>query len=577
MKTRHALRAGEYLAIAEDAIRHDADGFFFLMGGESPANENRGTVTIVNVRGALSQFKGEGGDSYEALIERVGEAFSEYPKKVLLRISSPGGVVAGLNETVFKLQRMSKASKIPLIACIDELAASAAYAICCACTEILAPKTAVVGSVGVISTMVSVAKADRMAGVEFRIITSGKRKADGHLHMPISNEAVSAEERRNDELAQLFFELAGEARGLSPRKLQSLEAGISLGREAARIGLIDDVMSFDEVLGAVGASQVFLSPEHTPNEGNITDRRAKDVPLDTSVESALLTQYGTQESDPMPVKLDALIRTTEASIASETDPRKKSALQVKLGAFLQTRAEMDDDDGDKKDHKEPDGDEGDDDDDSAAAKHAARAAKLKAKAKATEHRAKASEHKSKAAELEEEAKKCEEEASGEEDDDEAYLRVRPTQAVVPHAGLTEGQAAAIEAQGAIASDALKRVEALERSAAARELTARIEEAKAQRRITPGEAKKLATKSATFVKDFLEMRPNALVTTNEEALFEPDVKTSAGDIPADVKALVEADVKMKRLDAEAAKKYREESYAAHRAANAGSLNGAAGVY
>jgi ClpP class serine protease len=576
MKTRHALRAGEYLAIAEDAIRHDADGFFFLMGGESPANENRGTVTIVNVRGALSQFKGEGGDSYEALIERVGEAFSEHPKKVLLRISSPGGVVAGLNETVFKLQRMSKASKIPLIACIDELAASAAYAICCACTEILAPKTAVVGSVGVISTMVSVAKADRMAGVEFRIITSGKRKADGHLHMPISNEAVSAEERRNDELAQLFFELAGEARGLSPRKLQSLEAGISLGREAARIGLIDDVMSFDEVLGAIGASQVFLSPEHVPNEGNATDRHAKDVPLDTSVESALLTQDGTQESDPMPVKLDALIRTTEASIASETDPRKKSALQVKLGAFLQTRAEMGDDDGDK-DKKKGDDDDDNDGDDSAASKHAARAAKLKAKAKATEHRAKAAEHKSKAAELEEEAKKCEEEASGEEDDDEAHIRIRPPVATVAHAGLTEGQAAAIKAQGAIASDALKRVEALERSAAARELTARIEEAKAQRRITPGEAKKLATKSATFVKDFLEMRPNALVTTNEEALFEPDVKTSAGDVPADVKALVEADIKMKRLDAESAKKYREESYAAHRAANAGSLNGAAGVY
>lgn len=279
----------------------------------------------------------------------------------------------------------------------------------------------------------------------------------------------------------------------------------------------------------------------------------------------------------MSVKLSALIRTTEASIASETDPKKLNKLRVKLGAFLQTRAEMDDDDGD--DDKNKDKDDDDDDGDSAASKHAARAAKLKAKAKATEHRAKAAEHKSKAAELEEEAKKCEEEASGEggDDDDEARLLVRPASAVVSHAGLTPGQAAAIAAQGDIAADALKRVEALERSASARELTARIEEAKAQRRITPGEAKKLATKSPDFVKDFLEMRPRALVSTTEEALFEPDVKTTAGDIPADVKALIESDIKSKGLDAEKAKTYREESYAAQRAANAGALNGARGVY
>ena len=587
MTTRHALRTGEYLAIASDAIHHDAGGFFFLLGGESPENEDRGDVTVVNVRGALCQFKGEGGDSYEALIERVGDAIASEPEKIVLRVSSPGGVVAGLNETVFKLQRMSKAAKIPLVACVDELAASAGYALCCACSEILAPPSAIIGSVGVISTMVSAAEADKKEGVDFRIITSGKRKADGHLHMPISKDAVSAEEARNEELAQMFFELAGEARGLSPKKLRSLEAAIYLGRDAERVGLIDDVMSFDRALFGLGAPEVSLSAEHAPNEGNATDRRAKDVPLDTPVDSALLPgstndeNRSTPELDPMSVKLSALIRTTEASIASETDPKKLNELRVKLGAFLQTRAEMDDDDGDDDKNKDKDDDDDDDDGDSAASKHAARAAKLKAKAKATEHRAKAAEHKSKAAELEEEAKKCEEEASGSEEDDdeeeEARLLVRPASAVVSHAGLTPGQAAAIAAQGDIAADALKRVEALERSASARELTARIEEAKAQRRITPGEAKKLATKSPDFVKDFLEMRPRALVSTTEEALFEPDVKTTAGDIPADVKALIESDIKSKGLDAEKAKTYREESYAAQRAANAGALNGARGVY
>jgi ClpP class serine protease len=580
---RHMLRTGEYLAIAEDAIRHDADGFFFLMGGESPENEERGAITIVNVRGALSQFRGDGGDSYEALVERIGEAFASEPEKVVLRISSPGGVVAGLNETVFKLQRMSKAAKIPLIACIDELAASAAYAICCACSEILAPKTAVVGSVGVISTMVSVAKADAKAGIEFRIITSGKRKADGHLHAPISKEAVSAEEARNEELAQLFFELAGKARGLSPKKLQSLEAGISLGREAARIGLIDDVMSFDDVLGALGASEVSLSAEHAPNDGNATERRAKEIAeLDNNSKAArmgpdvptgsieTLSENTHPEADPMSVKLDALIRTTEASIASETDSKKLAALRVKLGAFLATKAEMDDDEPPKK--KDDDDDEPDDD--SASAKHAKRAAKLKAKAKATELRGKAAELKGKAAQHEEEAKKCEEEAEGEEEDDEAHLRVRPVVASVP--GLSDAAAEILASQAATGTEALKRVAALEARAVERDRQATIAKLVNERRVTPGEAEKWKKKDSDFWAQVEEMRPRALVSTIEDALFEPDQKTSAGDIPADVKALVESDLKMQGLEGDRAKEYREKSYAAHRAAKSGGLNGA-GAY
>ena len=83
-----------------------------------------------------------------------------------------------------------------IVSIVDELAASAAYGVCCAARRVLAPPSAIVGSVGVISTMVSLADRDAREGVAFRIITSGKRKADGHLHMPISEDAVRAETRR---------------------------------------------------------------------------------------------------------------------------------------------------------------------------------------------------------------------------------------------------------------------------------------------------------------------------------------------------------------------------------------------
>ena len=76
---RHALRTGEYLAIDPGVIHHDADGFFILLGGDPPENERKGTVCIVHVRGALTQFKGEGGDSYEAIVERVQAGLNADP------------------------------------------------------------------------------------------------------------------------------------------------------------------------------------------------------------------------------------------------------------------------------------------------------------------------------------------------------------------------------------------------------------------------------------------------------------------------------------------------------------------
>jgi signal peptide peptidase SppA len=542
---RYALRAGEHLAISSDAIRRDADGFF-IVGEAVPENESRGSVIMVNVRGALLQFKSWGGDSYEAISERVAQAFAADPKPsaVVLRISSPGGAVAGLNECVLRLQRMSKAAKIPLIAYADELAASAAYALCCACSEVLAPPSGIVGSIGVISQMISIAKHDQQEGIEFRIITTGKRKADGHIHMPISDDAVRAETERNEEMGAQFFALAGKARKLPPAKLQSLQAAIYMASKARKLGLIDDVIGLDEALYGLDTSEVSAESPPAPNEGNITDRRATPTAKNATnakIVAKSLDNFAHPMSPhrntgvPMPVKLDALIKRTEAAISAETDPKKLRSLQASLAAFAATKAEMDDDDGD--DDKGGDDDEGDDE--SKSKKAAAAAHKAKKMAEAAKHKAKMAEHKQKAAEYEEAAKKCEEEASGGEEEgeeEEARLRSRPASAAVE----------ILSSQADTASQALARVEALEARAAERELKALIGQLQAERRVTPGEVKKWAKKDAAFWAQVAEMRPKALVNTDESVLELPDTRENA-DLSAAVMKQVELAVSSSGLD------------------------------
>ncbi len=561
---RYALKLGEPLAIKPSAIERDADGFFIVVGDSAPENEARGTVAVVHVRGALSQFKGEGGDSYEAIVERVGQALASDPKpsSVVLCISSPGGVVAGLNEAVFKIQRMGAAADVPLIAYMNELTASAAFALACACERRFTPPSGIIGSIGTISTMVSCHEADKADGLDFRIITSGARKADGHPHQPISDAAVAAESRRNAELASQFFALAGKALRKSPRALEKLEAGIFIGEEAQAAGLVNAIRTLDETIGALDRTDT-AAPKSAPNTGNITDRRAKELDK-TSARVSLSPQEGrTSNVRPgdVPMNLKALIAKTEASIATETDPGQLRVLQAKLGTF-QAKAEMDDDgddDGDKK--KKDDDDDGDDDgdDESKAAKAAKKEEKAKKAAEAAKHRAKAAEHRTKMEEAEEAAKKCE------EDDEEEEASKKSEES---KAALTPGAAAALASSAGQMPEMMARVAALEKDATERQRRAMVDEAKAGRKITPSEYKALIGKPISFVKDFLSMRPNAIVNVDESALEIPDVSAVAGDVPASVKSMVESAIVSLGLKGEKADQHREKQFATYRAGFAG---------
>jgi len=272
-------------------------------------------------------------------------------------------------------------------------------------------------------------------------------------------------------------------------------------------------------------------------------------------------------------KLSTLIQQTEAAIGAENDPKKLRNLQANLATFTATRAEMDGDDGDDGDDGEDgkdgkdgkDGEDGEDGDDAKSKKAAAAAVKAKKAAEAAKHRAKAADHKQKAAEAEEAAKAAE--ADDEEDEDEARLRV-----MHPSASLSDGAQAAIASQNEITSAILADLKALKAEATARTHSALIADAVATRRVTKHEATTLAKKPLAFVRDFLEMRPKAIVNVDEDALAIPD-GTPAADIPASVKALVEQGIVAMGLDptSAAATKYRDQSYADQR--NAASKGGA----
>jgi ClpP class serine protease len=400
------VKPGELLAMSQNALHQGPGAFFWLQCGGAIPSERRGDVAIVHVRDALEHHESPDSDSYESILKRVRLAMSgedaephdedeslafeaKPPSVVILCIDSPGGVVSGLNETVYALRRMSQETGVPLVAYVNELAASAAFALCCACSKVLCPPSAIVGSIGVISTMISQSERDKKDGFDVRLLTSGARKADGHIHAPITDAAVNAEMSRVEKLATTFFKIASKARKIPTDRIESFQAGIFLGSDAFRRGLVDEVLTLDDAVLALSRAD----NDGIEAGGNVTDRRASrsgnrnasHKALDATRCSALLdvAQVGPKGA-PM-LALQALIKKTKAAIAKEKDVAKVRSLTEALVAYsaaykaykktekhvehVKTEEGQDDDD-DEEDDDSDDKKKDDEDDDSEESEEA---------------------------------------------------------------------------------------------------------------------------------------------------------------------------------------------------------------
>ena len=563
-------------------------GFFWLFGPGVTPNERREDVAIVHVRGPLEHHDDSwGSDSYESILSRVGDAMSgadaaraytaqqhehgwrhqhedDYeplpdrertpPAAVLLCLDSPGGVVSGLNETVKALRKIARESKVKLVAYVNEMAASAAYALTCACSEVLAPPSAIIGSIGVISTMISQAAKDRADGFDVRLIMSGARKADGHPHVPITKDALAAERDRVDKLAASFFQIASKARGLSVARIQGYEAAIYLGRDAKKRGLVDSVCSLDDAI--LGLSKVRPGPTEKA-AGNEMDRRARQSSLDIrggsgSPTPKAVTNNVTRHEVPMAVALAALIKKTEAALREERDPERYSALAMKLATYMAAAKDADDcdDEDDDDDEKKKDAKK-------EAAKQAGNAAKKAEEAKQAEEAAK-------------KAKK----AAAEDEADSAKALLALVESTTGERG-----ARALGALQAILTNSQATAQAVATMQAERadDRRATLIRENAGKFLTRNDCAWLATQPLATVEGFVAHRQKAgvIVNIDDSTTIKPKAAQPGTEesLPADVLAMISAAVENACPNGVKPADFRATLVSAHLKAHTERLNGA----
>lgn len=207
-------------------------------------------VAVVEVEGVIGTSVERGLDT-ETIIRTLGE-YRDDPavRAVVLRINSPGGVVAPTQEIFTAVRRLREAKK-PVVASLGSVAASGGYYVAVAADRIFASPGTLTGSIGVVMQLANVEGLLKKVGVEYVVIKAGAYKDVGNFA-----RAMTPEERRIlqallDDVYDQFISAVADGRGLEPQAVRAFAEGrIYSGRQAQGLKMVDDLGGLEDAIEA---------------------------------------------------------------------------------------------------------------------------------------------------------------------------------------------------------------------------------------------------------------------------------------------------------------------------------------
>ena len=134
-------------------------------------------------------------------------------RAVALIINSPGGSAVQSHLIFQRVRQLSTEKKVPVVAFVEDVAASGGYMIACAADEIFADPSSILGSIGVIGATFGFDKLIDKIGIERRIYTSGVNKAMLDPFLPENPDHVARLKAIQEEIHGAFISLVKSRRG----------------------------------------------------------------------------------------------------------------------------------------------------------------------------------------------------------------------------------------------------------------------------------------------------------------------------------------------------------------------------
>ena len=218
-------------------------------------------IAIVSVIGPLYKGKSPFVSNYKSIGEALAtiEQMDQLPP-VVLKIDSPGGMVAGLDPVLEQIDRLSERTLV--VASINGMGASAAYRIASKAGSIFASRDSEVGSIGTYWQLLDYSEAFQKAGIRSVLLTTGDYKGIGATGEKLTPKQIAFLQDSVTQSNDQFLADVRSGRDMTETNLDE----VSDGRwwqagDAEQLNLIDGVASFENVLAMVRSQFLTGEPE----------------------------------------------------------------------------------------------------------------------------------------------------------------------------------------------------------------------------------------------------------------------------------------------------------------------------
>jgi protease IV len=214
-------------------------------------------IALIEVEGMISNMKSGGflqpQENHVSRFIQEMEMAEKDPsvKAVVLRVNSPGGTVTASDIMYETLLRFKQQTHKPVVASLQDLAASGAYYISCGADKIVAHPTSVVGSIGVIFNTFNFEGTMAKIGAKSEAIKSGPLKDMASPFRELDVESRQVMQGIVDEYYHRFVGVVTTNRPVSKEteKLKMVTDGrVFSGTRAVELGLADRTGLLDDAI-----------------------------------------------------------------------------------------------------------------------------------------------------------------------------------------------------------------------------------------------------------------------------------------------------------------------------------------
>ncbi|ODS23371.1 protease SohB [Candidatus Endobugula sertula] len=192
------------------------------------------------------------GDIKASAVENLREeitailAVATASDEIVLRLESSGGLVHSYGLAASQLSRI-KAKGIPLVICVDKIAASGGYMMACVAEKIYAAPFAIIGSIGVVAQLPNFHRLLKKNDVDFELLTAGEYKRTLTMFGENTDKGRKKFIEDLDNVHELFKGFVGEQRTVVDVD-QVATGEVWFGTQALEKQLIDDIATSDDYI-----------------------------------------------------------------------------------------------------------------------------------------------------------------------------------------------------------------------------------------------------------------------------------------------------------------------------------------